>query len=56
VKRGNLLADLPDVLLDGDDMKQALANLVAQNLVSYENAAAKAHDQLNFKTICGKSA
>jgi twitching motility protein PilT len=35
-------------------MDKALANLVAKNLISFENAVAKAHDQLNFKTICGK--
>ncbi|HAH32790.1 MAG TPA: twitching motility protein PilT [Elusimicrobia bacterium] len=37
-------------------MDKALANLVAQNLVSFDAAIAKAHDQTNFKTLCGRGA
>ncbi|HAT72011.1 MAG TPA: type IV pili twitching motility protein PilT [Elusimicrobia bacterium] len=35
-------------------MDKALANAVLQNLVAYDVAAAKAHDQNTFKTLCGK--
>ena len=34
-------------------MDKALSNMVAQGLVSFENAAAKAHDQEMFKKLCG---
>ena len=35
-------------------MDKALANLVQQNLVSYETAFAKAHSQESFKALCGR--
>ncbi|HAF94516.1 MAG: type IV pili twitching motility protein PilT [Elusimicrobia bacterium GWC2_51_8] len=34
-------------------MDKALSNLVAQKLISFESAVAKAHDQEMFKKLCG---
>jgi len=36
-------------------MDKSLANAVLQNLVAYDVAVAKAHDQNTFKTLCGKA-
>ena len=34
-------------------MDKSLSNMVRQNLITYESAVAKAHDQDTFKTLCG---